>query len=200
MSNIVKRAAALSVATMLIFTLFSAANSGAAAQERVVTAPLAPAAEAPAQAAPAPTSSADETAAPQSLAQLVAAQAKPEALSDELRCLASAIYFEARSETLAGQLAVGRVIVARTHSGRFPASYCGVVMQPSQFSFVRGHAVPDVDEDSALWRNAVAVAQVADAGLYQSAAEGALFFHSARIAPHWRMHRIARVDNHVFYR
>jgi spore germination cell wall hydrolase CwlJ-like protein len=200
MSNIVKRAAAISVATMLIFTLFSAANSGAAAQERAVTAPLAPAAEASAQATPTPSEAADPASAPPSLAQLVAAQAAPAALSDEMRCLAAAIYFEARSETLAGQLAVGRVIVARTRSGRFPASYCGVVMQPSQFSFVRGHAVPDVDEDSQLWRNAVAVAQVADADLFHSPAEGALYFHSARIAPHWRMHRIARVDNHVFYR
>lgn len=194
------RAAAISVATMLIFTLFSAANSGAAAQERAANAPLAPAVEAAAQASPANPAPADEADVPHSLADLVAAQSAPDALSDEMRCLASAIYFEARSESLAGQLAVGRVIVARARSGRFPASYCGVVMQPSQFSFVRGHAVPDVDEESALWRNAVAVAQVADAGLYQSEAEGALFFHSARIAPHWRMHRIARVDNHVFYR
>ena len=199
MSPIVNRAAAISVATMLIFTLFSAANSGAAAQERAVNAPLAPAVAAPAQATP-EISSADEAAAQPSLAALVAAQPAPDALSDEMRCLASAIYFEARSETLAGQLAVGRVIVARTRSGRFPASYCGVVMQPSQFSFVRGHAVPEVDEDTRLWRHAVAVAQVADADLYHSEAEGALFFHSARIAPHWRMHRIAQVDNHVFYR
>ncbi|MBS0254590.1 MAG: cell wall hydrolase [Proteobacteria bacterium] len=196
MSNIVNRAAAASVAAMLIFTLFSAGSSGAAAQDR---APVAPAAigELPAAA---PTTSPAEETAPQSLEALVAAQDMPADLSPELKCLAGAIYFEARSESLAGQLAVGRVIVARTQSGRFPDSYCGVVYQPSQFSFVRGRAMPEINTDSAMWQNAVAVARIADAGSWQSEAEGALFFHSARVAPHWRMRRIAQVDNHVFYR
>jgi N-acetylmuramoyl-L-alanine amidase len=74
---------------------------------------------------------------PLSLASLVSSQPHSADLPRELNCLAGAIYFEAKSESLSGQLAVGRVIVARSKSGRFPNSYCGVVFQPSQFSFVR---------------------------------------------------------------
>jgi spore germination cell wall hydrolase CwlJ-like protein len=135
-----------------------------------------------------------------SLADLVAAQPKPAELSPELRCLAGAIYFEAKSETLPGQLAVGRVVVNRSKSGRFPASYCGVVYQPSQFSFVRGRSMPAINTASRDWQEAVAIAQIAHAGSWRSPAEGALFFHAARVSPGWRLTRMARVDNHVFYR
>lgn len=135
-----------------------------------------------------------------SLQELVSQQAMPEDLSSEMRCLAGAIYFEARGETLEGQLAVGRVIVNRSTSGRFPKSYCGVVFQPSQFSFVRGRSMPAVREGSADWREAVAVAQIASEGRWKSPARGALFFHATRVSPKWRLTRLARVDNHIFYR
>ncbi len=135
-----------------------------------------------------------------SLAELVAEQTQPETLSPEMRCLAGAIYFEAKSEPLPGQLAVGRVIVNRSKSGRFPASYCGVVYQPSQFSFIRGRAMPAINTASQDWHEAVAIARIADAGSVRSPAEGALFFHAARVSPSWRATRIARIGNHVFYR
>jgi spore germination cell wall hydrolase CwlJ-like protein len=135
-----------------------------------------------------------------SLADLVDRTPLPASLSRELECLASAVYFEARSETLAGQLAVGRVIVTRAGSGRFPSSYCGVVYQPSQFSFVRANAMPLVKRDSAKWQQAVKVALIADSGAWKSPVEGAMFFHAAHIAPSWGKTRMARVDNHVFYR
>jgi spore germination cell wall hydrolase CwlJ-like protein len=135
-----------------------------------------------------------------SLAQLVAAHGQPESLSPEMQCLAGAIYFESKGQTLAGQLAVGRVIVGRTKSGRFPESYCGVVYQRSQFSFVRGRSMPAIATRSPAWQQAVAIAQIADAGSWQSPCEGALYFHAARVSPGWHMTRIARVDDHVFYR
>ena len=134
------------------------------------------------------------------LAELVREQATDADLSRELECLAGAIYFEAKSETLEGQLAVGRVIVNRARSGRFPASYCGVVYQRSQFSFIRGNAMPAFSRASHAWKQAVAIAQIANEGSWTSAAEGALFFHARRVSPGWRLTRIARVDNHVFYR
>jgi len=142
----------------------------------------------------------EDGAGASSLAELVKSQPIPASLTGELRCLASAIYFEARGESLDGQLAVGRVVVNRASSGRFPASYCGVVTQPSQFSFVRGRSLPAAREGSQDWREAVAVAQIASAGKWKSEASGALFFHAARVSPGWRLTRLARVDNHVFYR
>lgn len=134
------------------------------------------------------------------LADLVARTPMPASLSREMECLAGAIYFEARSETLAGQLAVGRVIVTRAASGRFPNSYCGVVYQPSQFSFVRAKAMPPVNREGHLWQQAVKVALIADSGAWRSPVEGAMFFHAAHVSPSWAKTRMARVDNHVFYR
>ncbi len=134
------------------------------------------------------------------LAELIVRTPLPASLTREMECLAGAIYFEARSETLAGQLAVGRVIVTRAASGRFPSSYCGVVHQPSQFSFVRGNAIPAVKRDSHFWQQAVKIALIADSGAWKSPVEGAMFFHAAHVAPSWGKTRMARVDNHVFYR
>ncbi len=135
-----------------------------------------------------------------SLAELVAQRASNAPLSRELNCLASAIYFESKSEPLAGQLAVGRVIVARSRSGRFPDSYCGVVYQPSQFSFVRGNTMPSINKDSRFWKNAVALAQISHEGSWQSPVEGALYFHSARVSPRWGRERAAKIGNQIFYR
>ena len=146
---------------------------------------------------PAPSSNPGTSA---TLAAPVEAQAWSGKLSRELHCLASAIYFEARSEALAGQLAVGRVIIARTRSGRFPASYCGVVFQPSQFSFVHGNTMPPIDTGSLDWREAVAVARIAVSDTLQTAAEGALYFHKAQISPNWNLERVTRIQNHIFYR
>ena len=135
-----------------------------------------------------------------SLAALVTAQSQPADLPRELNCLAGAVYFEAKSEALTGQLAVGRVIVARSKSGRFPNSYCGVVFQRAQFSFVRGGGLPGIDRRSKQWRNAVAIAQIAHGGTWRSPVEGALYFHAAHVSPSWKRTRMAQVQNHVFYR
>lgn len=135
-----------------------------------------------------------------SLAALVAKQPAIADLPRELNCLAGAIYFEAKGETLAGQLAVGRVIVARSKSGRFPETYCGVVFQRAQFSFIRGSAMPAIHKASRQWKEAVAIAQIAHIGSWKSQAEGALFFHAAYVSPGWHLTRLARIDNHVFYR
>jgi hypothetical protein len=131
---------------------------------------------------------------------LVDAQPTGSDLTPEMRCLAGAIYFEARGESLEGQLAVGRVVVNRSKSGRFPASYCGVVYQPSQFSFVRDGSMPAVRSGSQDWREAIAIARIADENTWSSEANSALFFHAARVSPSWRLTRLARVDNHIFYR
>ena len=120
--------------------------------------------------------------------------------SRELECLAGAIYFESKSESLQGQLAVGHVIANRAASGRFPASYCGVVYQRSQFSFVRGHSMPYIPRASQDWLDAVAIAKIVDQQLYASPVGKALFFHARRVSPGWRLTRVGTLGNHVFYR
>lgn len=123
-------------------------------------------------------------------------------MDKELRCLAGAVYFEARGEPIDGQLAVAQVIVNRTEDGRFPRSYCDVVAQPGQFSFMRGRAMPRVREGSPAWRRAVAVARIADKGLWESEVGDAVFFHARYVRPGWsqRKVRLAQIDTHIFYR
>jgi spore germination cell wall hydrolase CwlJ-like protein len=121
--------------------------------------------------------------------------------SRELECLAVGIYFESKSEPLAGQLAVGEVIANRANSnGRFPSSYCGVLFQRSQFSFIRGRALPAVPRSSRQWSTAVAIAKIVDQDLKASGAPKALFFHARRVSPGWKLKRVASIGNHVFYR
>ncbi len=117
----------------------------------------------------------------------------------EHRCLATAIYYESRAESLEGQLAVANVVINRAESGRFAPSICGVLRQRSQFSFVRGGVIPTPPENS-QWRTAVAVASVALDESWASPVPGALFFHAARVSPGWNRPRLARLGNHIFYR
>lgn len=136
------------------------------------------------------------------LHELVGAMPAGTELSRDLRCLAEAIYFEARGEPLAGQLAVAQVIVNRTESALFPESYCGVVTQRGQFSFVKGGRIPSVNENSAAWRRAHAIARIAHGDLWESEVGDALFFHATYVRPNWASRKIARgtIDSHVFYR
>lgn len=145
---------------------------------------------------------ADEDAANpvDTLAELVDATPIPDTIDDQLRCLAGTVYFESKGETLAGQLAVAHVVINRANSGRFPSSLCGVVYQRSQFSFVRGGRMPSIPESSRAWEKAVAIAQIALDGDWDSKAPGALYFHASSVSPNWGRARIARIDHHIFYR
>jgi|SRR5689334_1078974 len=135
------------------------------------------------------------------LSTMVAELRGPEAGSHELDCLATGIYFESKGEPLAGQLAVGKVIANRTESGgRFPGTYCGVLFQRGQFSFVHGGHLPAVAHSNRQWQTAVAIAKIVDQDLQKSAAGNALFFHARYVSPGWRLKRVASIGNHVFYR
>ena len=134
------------------------------------------------------------------LAAKVAALRGSDPGSRELECLAVGIYFESKSESLAGQLAVGHVIADRAKSGRFASTYCGVLFQRSQFSFVRGKSYPAPARAGRQWHNAVAVAKIVDQKLHSSPVPNALFFHAKRVSPRWRLSRVGSVGNHIFYR
>src|SRR6476620_3333431 len=136
-----------------------------------------------------------------SLAEMVAELRSPDAGSRELECLATGIYFESKSEPLAGQLAVGKVIANRAQSGgRFPSTYCGVLFQRSQFSFIHGSSLPSVPHASKQWQTAVAIAKIVDQDLKQSEVGDALFFHARYVPPCWRLKRVASIGNHIFCR
>jgi spore germination cell wall hydrolase CwlJ-like protein len=135
------------------------------------------------------------------LPTLVAELRSPDPGTHELECLATGIYFESKSEPLAGQLAVGQVIANRASSGgRFPSTYCGVLFQRGQFSFIHGHSLPSVSHENRQWQTAVAVAKIVDEDLKESSVGNALFFHARYVSPSWHLKRVASIGNHIFYR
>lgn len=114
-------------------------------------------------------------------------------------CVATAVYFESKGEPVAGQLAVARVIMNRAKSGHFARTPCGVVTQPSQFSFVRGGTLPTPPENAA-WRQARLIATMAMSDGYAGPAASALYFHAKRVAPGWNRTSLGAIGNHIFYR
>ena len=205
-----KRAALIAVVTLCGSALANAATPDAAqdvpiqvvnvqqhhvvptAQESAAPAPLSGEIVQPLPAEP-------ETEEFATLHEAVAAQDAPAAIDSELNCLAIGVYFEAKGEPLAGQLAVAEVILNRTTSGRFPRSVCSVIVQPGQFSFIRGGRLPSPPAN-AQWRKALAVAQVAQKDLWESPVSNALFFHARYVSPGWKRERAGTVGNHIFYR
>ena len=127
--------------------------------------------------------------------------------SAEWRCLAEALYFEARGETVKGQFAVAEVIKNRVNSSRFPSSFCGVINQGTgkkyqcQFTYTcDGHAEV-ISEPGAYVR----VGKVARAALDDRAppvTNGATHYHTTAVSPRWSrvLKRTTRIGVHLFYR
>ena len=125
----------------------------------------------------------------------------------EENCLARAVYFEARSESELGQLAVAKVILNRVKDPEYPKSICGVVYQGSgrrnscQFSFACD-GLPDDVRSAAAWANAKRIAQKAISGDAQmSVIATATNYHADYVKPKWAktMKRVIKIGRHVFY-
>jgi len=125
-------------------------------------------------------------------------------LDEQTNCLATAVYFEARGETLEGQLAVARVVMNRAASGKYPTDWCSVMKQPWQFSFVNPHSgrIPAVDYASDAWRKAEAIARLAAANVVPSVSTDVLWYHANYVAPSWRRNltEAQKIGQHIFYR
>jgi spore germination cell wall hydrolase CwlJ-like protein len=125
----------------------------------------------------------------------------------EENCLARAIYFEARSESDMGQLAVAKVILNRVKSPNYAKSICGVVYQGSgtrnscQFSFACDGQPDDVNQPAA-WAHAKSIAQRAINNDPAVAMLGAATnYHADYVKPKWAksLRRMARIGRHIFY-
>jgi spore germination cell wall hydrolase CwlJ-like protein len=125
--------------------------------------------------------------------------------SRDLDCLATAVYYEARGESAAGQAAVAQVVLNRTRHPAFPKTICGVVYQRAgggcQFSFTCNGAMRRAKEPGA-WARARQVAARALGGYVMADVGLATNFHVARLGRVWGggMIRISQVGGHVFYR
>jgi spore germination cell wall hydrolase CwlJ-like protein len=137
--------------------------------------------------------------------QVVVAQRRVR-LAEE-NCLARAVYFEARSESELGQLAVAKVILNRTKDPAYPKTICGVVYQGSgtrnscQFSFACDGVADDVRQPAA-WANAKQIAQRAIAGTKgMNVMSTATNYHADYVRPKWakNMKRLIKIGHHIFY-
>jgi spore germination cell wall hydrolase CwlJ-like protein len=126
----------------------------------------------------------------------------------EKRCLAEAIYFEARSEPEAGQAAVAQVVLNRAASGLYPSSICGVVYQnrqhynACQFSFACEGKSLKITEPEA-WRTAVRIAEDVTVGkTYLADVGGATHYHANYVRPHWAkaLKKMDVIGHHIFYK
>jgi spore germination cell wall hydrolase CwlJ-like protein len=121
-------------------------------------------------------------------------------------CLATAIYFEARGESMKGQRAVGEVILARTRQAGRPKTVCGVVYEGShrstgcQFSFTCD-GIADVVRNSAAWARAMRVAGLV-LNSRRKVSRGATHYHATSVRPYWAssLRKVARIGSHIFYR
>ncbi len=126
----------------------------------------------------------------------------------ELRCMATAVYFEARGEPYRGQVAVGQVIMNRIRSPIYPKTICGVVFQghlnrdACQFSFACD-GKPDRATSKEQWATALKVAkQVLARDVWLDEIGYATHYHADYVSPDWRnlYQRVAKIGVHIFYK
>jgi spore germination cell wall hydrolase CwlJ-like protein len=129
--------------------------------------------------------------------------------AEQTKCLAEAIYFEARGESRRGQLAVAQVIINRVKNPAFPSTICGVVYQGAdelhrcQFSFACDGSANRIN-DRAAWIEAMGIAkEVVDGGQSVVMADigNATHYHATYVSPGWagRMKLMDQIGHHVFY-
>ncbi|KUF12013.1 cell wall hydrolase [Pseudoponticoccus marisrubri] len=125
----------------------------------------------------------------------------------EWRCLAEALYFEARGESLKGQMAVAEVIMNRVDSPRYPNSVCGVINQGTgrkyacQFTYTcDGH--PEHIAEPGAWERVGQVARKMLSGAPRTLTKGATHYHTTAVNPKWArvFPRTAAIGVHRFYR
>ena len=135
------------------------------------------------------------------------AQAKPSG-GAQWECLAEALYFEARGETVKGQFAVAEVIMNRVKSGRFPDSVCGVINQGTgkkyqcQFTYTCD-GVPERIHEPRAWERVGKVARaILDGRAPMNLTDGATHYHTTAVNPRWSRTytKTAAIGVHLFYR
>ena len=124
------------------------------------------------------------------------------------KCLANAIYFEARGESVRGQIAVAQVVLNRVFSGKYPSTVCGVVYQNAnrrlacQFTFACDGIRDVVREPEAMERAKKIAAQTLDGKLWLPEVGKATHYHAYWVHPWWvrTMRKLDRIGVHTFYR
>ena len=130
--------------------------------------------------------------------------------SQNLTCLALNVYYEARGEPKAGQVAVAEVTMNRVASRRYPNTVCKVVYQKNwdrrRRRYVGMFSWTELDETPGLktktWQRAWEAAETVYYKRYTPRLSGALFYHAKYIRPSWAKNKkiVARIGKHIFYK
>ncbi len=132
----------------------------------------------------------------------------PENMAKEQRCLAEAVYFEARSEGEQGRAAVAQVVLNRVKSGLYPNTVCGAVYQNAsrhlacQFTFACEGKALRITEPGP-WRDAVRIArEVYDGTTYLAEVGASTHYHADYVRPYWarKLKKMDTIGRHVFYK
>jgi hypothetical protein len=123
------------------------------------------------------------------------------------KCLAEALYFEARGEPIEGQFAVAEVILNRVKSEEFPNSICSVVNQGTgrkhacQFSYTCDGKLERVS-NKVSYDQMVRIAGVMIDGVTQPLTAGATYYHATSVRPSWarRFENTITIGVHKFYK
>jgi len=124
------------------------------------------------------------------------------------KCLAEAVYFEARGEAVRGQIAVAQVVLNRAFSGFYPSTVCGVVYQNKhrhlacQFTFACDN-VADVVREPDMWDRARKIAKATlDGRLWLPEVAKSTHYHAYWVRPSWvnEMKKTYKFGVHTFYR
>lgn len=135
----------------------------------------------------------------------------------QLECMAKNIYYEARGESVRGQIAVARVVMNRVRHHAFANTPCKVINQANNITVTTGESITKkvrvcqfswvceskthLNKNSQAYQKALQIATEVLA--YDAHAnllpKNTLFFHSVRVNPNWGYRKVAVIGNHIFY-
>ena len=124
-------------------------------------------------------------------------------LTASLTCLALNIYFEARSEDLISQIAIGQVTLNRVESEKYPDTVCEVVTQQGQFSWY-SDGKSDKPREREAWRKALSLSKAIldhPEAIRVDCIGDSTHYHAHYVKPSWSNHLVTRctVGSHIFY-
>ena len=133
-------------------------------------------------------------------------------LSPDLACMAEAVYYEARDQSILGQFAVAVVIQNRIKDPRWPSTACGVVRDGKywkgnpirnqcQFSYWCD-GKPERPAEKEAWELAIWIAEkVLTSSFIIEGLEEATHYHATHVQPEWSQSQVfcAKIGDHKFY-